>query len=129
MMLDGYLNINQGNLHLRKGSINLAQGDLVLGNADCAEEFESEESSEADPGSVMILADEEESVRLCNQAYDQKVAGVVSGAGDYKQGLILDKKMPQNKRRRIPIALMGKVFCKVDADYNTLWKISLDFSA
>jgi len=49
------------------------------------------------------------------QAYDKKVAGVISGAGDYKPGIVLDKQPSQNTR--MPIALLGKVYCKVDAQY------------
>ena len=46
--------------------------------------------------------------------YDKKVVGVLSGAGNYKPGIILDKQ--NNDVNRKPIAMMGKVFCKVDAD-------------
>jgi hypothetical protein len=55
-----------------------------------------------------------------NQAYDKKVAGVVSGAGNYKPALILDKKESNNNSRRMPIALMGKVYCKVDANHSSI---------
>ena len=48
-----------------------------------------------------------------HQSYDKKVAGIVSGAGNFKPGLLLDKRTTGNKR--VPIALMGKVYCKVDA--------------
>jgi hypothetical protein len=50
-------------------------------------------------------------------AYDNKVAGVISGAGEYKPGIVLDKRQGTN---RVPIALMGKVYCKVDADYSAI---------
>jgi hypothetical protein len=43
------------------------------------------------------------------------VAGVISGAGDYKPGIVLDKQGSQLNRK--PIALLGKVYCKVDASY------------
>jgi hypothetical protein len=43
------------------------------------------------------------------------VAGVISGAGDFKPGVILDTK--QSRGNRVPIALLGKVYCKVDAQY------------
>jgi hypothetical protein len=54
---------------------------------------------------------------LCQsrQAYDKCVAGVVSGAGDYKPGIVLDKQQSRSDRK--PIALLGKVCCKVDARY------------
>jgi hypothetical protein len=48
-------------------------------------------------------------------AHDKRVAGVVSGAGNYKPGIVLDKQ--QSASNRQPIALLGKVYCKVDASY------------
>jgi len=48
-------------------------------------------------------------------AYDKRVAGVVSGAGSYKPGIVLDKQESQPNRK--PIALVGKVYCKVDASF------------
>jgi hypothetical protein len=44
--------------------------------------------------------------------------GVVSGAGDLKPGIVLDKQ--SSKRMRQPIALLGKVYCKVDALYGSI---------
>lgn len=88
-------------------------GDIALENGDCAEEFTAADSELAEPGTVMVL-DEEGSVRQSRNAYDKKVAGVVSGAGSFKPAIVLDKKAGGQKR--LPIALMGKVLCKVDAD-------------
>jgi hypothetical protein len=48
-------------------------------------------------------------------AYDTRVVGVVSGAGDYRPGIVLDKQA--SAESRTPIALLGKVYCKVDATY------------
>jgi hypothetical protein len=44
--------------------------------------------------------------------YDKCVAGVVSGAGDFEPGLILGKKT--SVTNRLPIALIGRVYCKVE---------------
>jgi hypothetical protein len=54
-------------------------------------------------------------LQLSSKAYDKRVAGVVSGAGDYRPGVILDRQEAKASRR--PIALLGKVFCRVDAKY------------
>lgn len=51
-------------------------------------------------------------------AYDKHVAGVISGAGSYKPGIVLDKQ--GDKPNRKPIALVGKVYCKVDAQYGAI---------
>src|SRR5262249_19037417 len=52
-------------------------------------------------------------------SYDKRVAGVISGAGGYKPGLILDNKQSADDHR-VPVALMGKVYCKVDAQYGSI---------
>jgi hypothetical protein len=67
-----------------------------------------------EPGTVMVLG-EEGALQPSHQAYDKCVAGVISGANNYKPGIILDKRHLQSGRK--PIALLGKVFCKVDASY------------
>jgi hypothetical protein len=89
-------------------------GDIRLLNADCAEDFDIAEADLVEPGTVMVLG-EEGVLYPSQQAYDKRVAGVISGAGDYKPGLILDKQ--QSRSNRKPIALLGKVYCKVDASY------------
>ena len=47
-------------------------------------------------------------------AYDKRVAGVVSGAGDYKPGSFSTRIADGDRK---PIALLGKAYCKVDAQY------------
>jgi hypothetical protein len=90
-------------------------GDIRLVNAaDCAEEFDIAGAEKMEPGTVMVLTPEG-ALQPSQQAYDKKVAGVISGAGDYKPGIVLDKQPSQNTR--MPIALLGKVYCKVDAQY------------
>lgn len=90
------------------------KGDIRLTNADCAEDFDVSGPDKAEPGTVMVLG-HEGALSESQQAYDKRVAGVISGAGDYKPGIVLDKRQTQGNRQ--PIALMGKVFCKVDASY------------
>ncbi len=89
-------------------------GDVILTGADCAEEFNVAERTPIEPGTVMVL-DQDGALHQSQQAYDKRVAGVISGAGNYKPGLILDRQQSQDNR--LPIALIGKVFCKVDATY------------
>ena len=87
-------------------------GDITLRNADCAEEFDIASASALDAGTVMVL-DAGGALRESTEAYDKKVAGVLSGAGEYRPGIVLDRKGPRENRR--PLALVGKVYCKVDA--------------
>jgi hypothetical protein len=89
-------------------------GDIRLTGADCAENFDVEDAQSLEPGMVMVIGDEEK-LSQCTEAYDKRVAGVISGAGDYKPGMILGNNQSQNKR--LPVALTGKVYCKVDTQY------------
>jgi hypothetical protein len=52
-------------------------------------------------------------LKLSNEAYDKKVAGIVSGAGGVKPGITLhqDGILEGN----ILVAMVGKVYCKVEA--------------
>lgn len=87
-------------------------GDIKLVGGDCAEEFPLSGDAAVEPGSVMVL-DDHGGVRVSDQGYDRRVVGIVSGAGSYQPALVLDRK--QGPGTRLPLALMGKVYCKVDA--------------
>ena len=92
-------------------------GDIRLtgpGSSDCAEDFDIADAPFVEPGTVMVLG-EAGMLHQSHQAYDKRVAGVISGAGDYKPGIVLDKQHSQPNRK--PISLLGKVYCKVDASY------------
>jgi hypothetical protein len=92
-------------------------GDITLVNADCAEDFDIAGIEKIEPGTVMVLG-EEVALFPSQHAYDKRVAGVISGAGDFKPGIVLDKQ--QSGGNRQPIALLGKVYCKVDAQYGAI---------
>ena len=87
-------------------------GDVQLLNADCAEDFDIFGAEPIEPGTVMVVG-AEGMLHESRRAYDKCVAGVLSGAGGYKPGIVLDKHASQSNR--MPVALLGKVFCKVDA--------------
>jgi hypothetical protein len=88
--------------------------DVSLSGGDCAEDFDIAGQAAVDPGTVMVI-DSEGALRPCEAAYDKKVTGVISGAGNYKPGIVLDKRGSSDDR--LPLALIGKVFCKVDANF------------
>jgi hypothetical protein len=92
-------------------------GDIFLVNADCSEDFDVSVEEIIEPGTVMVI-NQEGALQPSQHAYDKRVAGVISGAGNYKPGIILDKQQSQDNR--VPIALMGKVYCKVDAQYSPI---------
>jgi hypothetical protein len=92
-------------------------GDIILRNADCAEDFEVEELEGVEPGTVMIIGDGTR-LRRSVQAYDRRVAGVIAGAGDYRPGIVLGR--TSEARNAFPIALVGRVCCKVDASFGSV---------
>lgn len=92
-------------------------GDIRLANADCAEDFDVSGTDRMEPGTVMVLGNEG-ALSESQHAYDKRVAGVISGAGNYKPGIVLDKQQTSGNRQ--PVALLGKVFCKVDAQFGAI---------
>jgi len=92
-------------------------GDIRLIGADCAEEFDVDESTPVEPGSVLTIGAGGR-LRPCGEAYDRRVAGVVSGAGPFRSGIVMNSRHGQP--RRPPIALTGKVLCSVDAGYGAV---------
>jgi hypothetical protein len=64
-------------------------GDIRLANADCAEDFDVFGAVKVEPGTVMVLGNEG-ALSESYQPYDKRVAGVISGADDYKPGLVTD---------------------------------------
>jgi hypothetical protein len=110
--LAGFFN---GNVEVT-GNIRV-NGDITLANADCAEDFAVSAEASVEPGTVMAL-DDQGNLRESSRPYDKRVAGVISGAGNYKPGLVLDKQQSRSDRK--PVALLGKVCCKADAGYASI---------
>jgi hypothetical protein len=96
---------------------NVTAADMMLSGADCAEEFDLLHAREIEPGSVVVF-NEGGSLSTSDRPYNKRVAGVVSGAGTFRPGVILDRRA--SDRARAPIALVGKVYCRVDAAYGPI---------
>ncbi len=101
--IDGNVALN-GSMTVQSG------GDVIF--ADFAEHFEPLSGQILEPGAVVVLTDSGQ-IQPCESEYDTRVVGVVSGAGSYRPAMILDS--PQGKTAAPPVALMGKVYCMVDA--------------
>ena len=93
--------------------LNGATGDITLSGADCAERFTVADDTSRVPGTALVVKDDE-SLTICTEPYDRRVAGVVSGAGQCRPGIVLDSHASQGA---VPVALVGKAYCKVDASY------------
>ena len=94
------------------GSVNVT-GDVTFTGGDCAEEIAAA-PADIEPGSVVVV-DGTGRLSPCYEAYDKRVVGVVSGAGTLKPAIILGKN-PGGESKAL-LALTGRVFCKVDADF------------
>jgi hypothetical protein len=87
------------------------------GGADCAEYFDAQTHEPAEPGTVLVLGDDG-ALKASQKAYDRRVAGIVSGAGSFRPAIILDHQV--TARTRTLIALLGKTYCKVDAEHGRI---------
>jgi hypothetical protein len=113
-------NGNEGDIIVRNSSgtdtihLDGNSGDIRLMGADVAEEFASPTGVEA--GSVLIATGPDE-VAVSETAHDRRVIGVASGAGDMKPALRLGTRPGEE---RIPVAVVGRVYCKVDASAGSI---------
>ncbi len=86
---------------------------LQITGADLAEKFPTS-GGKVEPGVVMEIDPENSGLlRMARGAYNQRVAGVVSGANDFPAGAILGH-LPGNEEAP-PIALSGRVWTYCDA--------------
>ena len=104
--------LSQATIHLNGDS-----GDIVLQNADCAEDFPVENPEVLEPGTVVAIG-KEARLRISDSPYNKRVAGVIAGAGDLKPGIVLGRN--RNTSKQLPVALMGRVYCKVDASHGAI---------
>lgn len=73
---------------------------------DIAERFQTSEAVE--PGDVVVFDADSGAVKLCDEQGDSRVVGIASGQPGFILGL---------EEKEMPIALCGRVPCKVDADF------------
>jgi hypothetical protein len=106
---------NEGDIIVRDDTgadriqLNGSTGDIKLLGADLAEDFDTE--TEISPGAVVVAVGPDEVVES-TAAFDRRVVGVVSGAGDLQPALRLATRPGGH---RTPIALVGRVYCRADA--------------
>lgn len=113
-----YINNEGGDVRIgQNGSVasTLYVPIIAITGADVAEKFPtSEPEGAAEPGTVMEIDPENAGkLRVSRGAYNRRVAGVVSGAGDIPVGAILGN-LPGHENAPA-IALSGRVWVKCDA--------------
>jgi hypothetical protein len=109
-------NVEVGGALTVEGDVNVG-GDVLLTNRDVAECFSVSGPCDSAPGSVMVIADNG-GVEPCRHSYDKRALGVVSGAGSLRPAITLGADAGIDGTA--PIALVGTVFCRVDASYSVV---------
>jgi hypothetical protein len=93
----------------------------ITGGSDLSEGFEvSSDIGRAEPGMIVSIdAERPGELRVSDQPYDPTVAGVISGAGGVKPGLLMGQRGTVADGQH-PVALSGRVYCYVDAGYGAV---------
>jgi len=90
----------------------------ITGGSDLSEQFEIRKPRRdipLEPGMVVAI-DQENPGRLMisDKAYDRRVAGIISGAGNLKPGMMMGQKGTEADGAQA-VALTGRVYCLADA--------------
>jgi hypothetical protein len=89
----------------------------ITGGSDFSEKFDINAES-LEPGMIVSIDPKNPGqLTLCASAHDKKVAGIVSGAGGVKPGMLMGQHGSAADGKH-PVALSGRVYCWVDADAN-----------
>ncbi|MEM9834807.1 MAG: hypothetical protein AAF944_29575 [Bacteroidota bacterium] len=92
----------------------------ITGGADLAEPFEVAGESIIEAGTIVAIDPANAGqLKVASTAYDKTVAGIISGAGDIKPGMVMgqDGSIASGEH---PVALTGRVYAKVDARYGAI---------
>ena len=95
----------------------------VTGGADLAEPFDVAAAGpmQATPGAVVVIDPARPGgMRISDRAYDTRVAGVISGANDLAPGMVMKADGAAHGAGDHPVALSGRVWCKVDASFGAI---------
>jgi hypothetical protein len=92
--------------------------DVLLSGMDCAEDFAIANAASLEAGTVVVF-DGEDTISPCKDEYSKRAAGVISGAGKYQPGVVLGRNCASGVGKA-PVALLGRVYCKVDADFSAI---------
>ena len=93
----------------------------ITGGSDLSENFEINAEQDAlQPGMIVSIDPQNAGeLTLSQTAYDKKVAGIVSGAGGVRTGMLMGQKGTKADGQ-YPVALTGRVYCWVDATLNAI---------
>jgi len=92
----------------------------ITGGSDITEPFSVAFFKDMKTGMVLSIDDENPGeLKVSSEAYDRCVAGIISGAGGVRPGLIMGQK-GTIADGDVPVALSGRVYCWCDASHGTI---------
>jgi hypothetical protein len=88
----------------------------ITGGSDLSEQFDVDPMEiEIEPGMVVSIDPENPGkLAVSKNPYDNKVAGIISGAGGIKPGMMMGQEGTKADGKH-PVALTGRVYCWADA--------------
>lgn len=87
----------------------------ITGGSDLAEQFEIAGTESVKPGMVVCIDQEQPGqLRVSSHPYDHTVAGIISGAGGLRPGILMTQTGSATDRE-FPVALTGRVYARADA--------------
>ncbi len=93
-------------------------GAIKLSGSDLAEPFAFAETDELEPGMVVVIDRENPGeLKISDRAYDRCVAGVISGAGGIKPGVLMSDERLGGSHN---VALAGRVYTWCDASFGSI---------
>jgi hypothetical protein len=109
-----YLNNEGGDVVIASGAVTRVSVLEITGGADLAEGFDIR-GEEPRPGEVVVIdPDHPGSLRPATRAYDRRVAGVISGAGGVRPGMVMAQEGSPAAGKH-PVALTGRVYTLAEA--------------
>ncbi len=90
----------------------------ITGGSDLSEQFDI--SGDVKPGMVVSIdPNAEGKLVVCHEAYDKKVAGIISGANGVLPGMLMGQ-LGSEANGDHPVALSGRVYCFADQSAGTI---------
>lgn len=93
----------------------------ILGGSDLAEPFNVNGEEAIQPGMVVVIDENKPGeLRLTDQPYDTKAAGIISGANGLAPGMVMKADDAEYTNGKHPVAMTGRVWCYVDASFGAI---------
>ncbi len=89
----------------------------ITGGSDLSENFDIRSETEAPQPGMIVSIDPKNpgELVLCRTGHDKRVAGIISGAGGVKTGMLMGQAGTKADGKHA-VALTGRVYCHIDAD-------------